>query len=290
MLTVCIVKALPEWAPGAGFKRLARTWKARMEHFVDAPFAWTRAQIAAGSAVPSFVSTILADGDGKALPAQDAHDLKWTANSMYSASLDTTATAVSALLLALLDNPGALARAQAELDAVVGPARLPAFVDRAALPYLDALLSEGLRHGVPVPLGLPHRLAEDDVYAGARIPKGSLVFGNAWAMSRNAGAYPEPEAFRPERFLGPTPAPDPRAYAFGFGRRRCPGASLVEDSLWLLLAALVHAFDVAPERDDEGGEVGRAVSYDNPVFRTPSDFPVVLRVRPGRDALLADEL
>jgi cytochrome P450 len=282
------VKALPEWAPGAGFKRSASQWKARMEHFVNAPFAWTRTQIAAGTAVPSFVSTLLDAAAGK-LSAEAEHDLKWTANSMYSASLDTTATAVAALLLALLNHPDVLARAQAELDAVVGPDRLPGFADRAALPYVDAVLAETLRHAPPVPLGLPHRLSEDDTYNGARIPKGSLVFGNAWYMSRDPAAYPNPEAFDPTRFLGDAPAPDPRAYVFGFGRRRCPGAHLVEDSLWLLAAALMHAFSVAPERDDEGGEVGREVEYTNPVFHMPSAFPVVLRVRPGREALVADE-
>lgn len=257
-----------------------------MERFVDAPFAWTRAQVAAGTAVPSFVSTVL-DQDGKALAREAEHDLKWTANSMYSASLDTTTTTVAALLLALLNNPDVLKTAQAELDSVVGPDRVPGFEDRAALPYVDAVLAETFRHAPPVPLGLPHRLSEDDTYAGARLPKGSLVFGNAWYMSRDPAAYPDPELFDPTRFLGPTPAPDPRAYVFGFGRRRCPGAHLIEDSLWLLLAGLLHTFAIMPERDDEGGEVGREVAYENPVFRTPSAFPVVLRVRSGREALVA---
>jgi cytochrome P450 len=179
-------------------------------------------------------------------------------------------------------------KARAELDTVVGPSRLPSFHDRPHLPYVDAVLSETLRHAPPVPLGLPHRLSQDDAWNGFRIPSGSLIFGNAWNMSRNAASYPNPETFDPTRFLGPTPAPDPRAYVFGFGRRRCPGANLVESSLWLLLATLLHTFDVLPETDDEGQEVGRDVKYENPVFRTPSAFPVVLRPREGREGLIEE--
>jgi hypothetical protein len=61
-----------------------------MERFVDAPFAWTRSQIDAGTAVPSFVSTIL-EADGKGLSAEEEFDLKWTANSMYSGMFIFTA-------------------------------------------------------------------------------------------------------------------------------------------------------------------------------------------------------
>lgn len=41
-------------------------------------------------------------------------------------------------------------------------------------------MSEVLRWGVPMPLSMPRRLMEDDVYNGMHIPKGSLVFGNVW--------------------------------------------------------------------------------------------------------------
>jgi cytochrome P450 len=66
-----------------------------------------------------------------------------------------TITFTQHLLLAMLEYPGYLKRAQAELDGVLGPgpARLPTFEDRPLLPFLDALFSETMRWGVPVPLG-----------------------------------------------------------------------------------------------------------------------------------------
>jgi cytochrome P450 len=94
---------------------------------------------------------------------------------MYAASLDTvrnfffsfvillgtsdycmqTITFTQHLFLAMLEHPEYLKRAHAELDGVLGlgPARLPTFEDRPRLPFLDALFSETMRWGVPVPLG-----------------------------------------------------------------------------------------------------------------------------------------
>jgi cytochrome P450 len=42
---------------------------------------------------------------------------------------------------------------------------------------------------------------EDDFYDGRFIPKGSIVFANIWAMSRDANIFPDPDRFNPERFL-----------------------------------------------------------------------------------------
>lgn len=62
--------------------------------------------------------------------------------------------------------PDVQKRVQAELDAVVGRKRLPTFEDRASLPYLEATIKESLRFHPPTPLGIAHRLVEDDVVQG----------------------------------------------------------------------------------------------------------------------------
>jgi cytochrome P450 len=84
-------------------------------------------------------------------------------------------TAVLQFLLAMVQNPDVLAKAQKEIDTVVGNDRLPNFNDRPNLPYVECVMTESLRWGVPVPLSLPHRLMQDDVINGTVIPKGSLV-------------------------------------------------------------------------------------------------------------------
>ena len=62
--------------------------------------------------------------------------------------------------------PDVQKRIQAELDAVLGRKRLPTFEDRASLPYLEATIKESLRFHPPTPLGIAHRVVEDDVVQG----------------------------------------------------------------------------------------------------------------------------
>lgn len=71
-------------------------------------------------------------------------------------------------------------QAQAELDTVVGPDRLPEFRDRKSLVYVDALVHECLRWQPVTPLGIAHTCTEDDIYRGYRIPKGSIIMPNIW--------------------------------------------------------------------------------------------------------------
>ncbi|KAG5643437.1 hypothetical protein DXG03_000945, partial [Asterophora parasitica] len=78
---------LPTWAPGSAFKVKAAKWKAKMEEFVDKPYEYMKNSIKSGTFKPSFCSTLL-DDDSKT-SEEFEFDLKWTANSMYSASMDT---------------------------------------------------------------------------------------------------------------------------------------------------------------------------------------------------------
>ncbi|KAF7976129.1 hypothetical protein HWV62_7419 [Athelia sp. TMB] len=212
------LRHLPSWLPGMSWKRHAKVWKAQIEELVDAPFEFAQGLIRKGIAMPSFCQTLLADG-GKSLTLQQLFDIKWTANSMYAGSIDTATTLVQHFIHAMITHPDVLACAQAEIDAVVGRDRLPSFADRAALPYIECVMSECLRWAAPVPVGLPHQLTQDDVYNGMLIPKGALVFGNICTL------YPDPDVFSPERFMNPGLDPDlarrkdPRQYVYGFGRR-----------------------------------------------------------------------
>ena len=76
--------------------------------------------------------------------------------------------------------PEAQRKAQEELDKVVGFNRLPEYEDRESLPYINALCKEVLRWQPVTPLGLPHRVTQDDIFDGYLIPEGTLVLGNAW--------------------------------------------------------------------------------------------------------------
>jgi cytochrome P450 len=171
--------------------------------------------------------------------------------------------------------PDAQRKAQEELDKVLGGSRLPTFEDEPSLPYVQALVNEVFRWHPVTPLGpLPvlhtytpftlhtaivHRVTIDDVYEGLSIPKGSTVIGNVWAILHDPEMFPEPEVFRPEHFLpyeeggtlppGAPPFPD---FAFGFGRRVCPGRHLARASVWIACANVLAAFNISPALDEHG--------------------------------------
>ncbi|KAH8103320.1 cytochrome P450 [Cristinia sonorae] len=282
---------LPLWFPGAGFKKKAIEWKAKMEEFVDKPYEALKQRmvhpsppsVRDGDALACFCSTLLEEAGDK-VDSQREFDIRWTANSMYSASLDTTITVVQHFILTMLQFPDMMRRAQEELDAVVGTGRLPTFTDRPSLPFIEALMSELLRWSVAVPLGLPHRLMEDDVYNGMFIPKGTLIFPNIWKMLRNPDVYPNPEQFKPERFMvevddATMKRRDPRNYVFGFGRRRCPGLHLIEQSLWIVMTSMIASFDIRKAKDEAGKVVEPEIMFENSVFRLPTPFACDIQLR-----------
>ena len=78
--------------------------------------------------------------------------------------------------------PEAQKKAQAELDAVIGPDRLPTFEDRDSLPYVNALLKETIRWHPVLPLGIPHKTIKEDVYNGYYIPAGTMIIPNGWCV------------------------------------------------------------------------------------------------------------
>jgi cytochrome P450 len=91
-------------------------------------------------------------------------------------------------------------KAQKELDAVVGPDRMPTFEDFDDLPFIRAIVNETLRwRPVAVLGGTPHSSTEDFAYQGMFIPKGSTIIANLWGIHLNPADFPDPHRFDPER-------------------------------------------------------------------------------------------
>ncbi|EAU84016.2 cytochrome P450 [Coprinopsis cinerea okayama7 len=207
------LKHLPDWFPGAGFKQTAKEWRVTLNRMANEPYRYVREQMASGRAEPSFVSKFLEEPE---ISEDREFDIKMSAASLYAGGADTTVSSIHSLFLALSLFPEVQKKAQAEIDAVVGSDRLPTFEDRQNLPYINALVSEVLRWHAVAPTS---KVSEDDIHNGYFIPKGSLVIANVWNMLHDSMVYHNPMDFKPERFLGPTPEPDPRNVCFGFGRR-----------------------------------------------------------------------
>ncbi|KAG1894332.1 cytochrome P450 [Suillus fuscotomentosus] len=236
---------VPAWFPGAGFKRIACEWRAALKEMASAPHQFVKDQMVAGIAPVSFTSNLL---EGSGVSAEEDYAVKWSALSLYAGGTDTTVSAIYSLFLAMTLSPDVQKKAQAEIDVVVGPDRLPTFADRDSLPYTDALVKEVLRWHVVSPTGLPHCVTEDDIHDGYYIPKGSLVIPNIWFMLNDPRTYANPSQFNPERFLakdGKEPEMEPRTACFGFVRRICPGLHLADASIWITTAMSLAVFDIS---------------------------------------------
>ncbi|KAF8884186.1 cytochrome P450 [Infundibulicybe gibba] len=148
-------------------------------------------------------------------------------------------------------------KAQAEIDAEIGHGRLPEFTDRESLPYVNALIKETMRWKNVLPLAVAHASTEDVEYDGYFIPKGAIVLGNTWAILHDPVEFPDPEQFKPERYLNADGSlnlerRDPDVAAFGFGRRICPGRHVSDNSLYSYVSTVLATFDIAPPLDANG--------------------------------------
>ncbi|KAL4062156.1 cytochrome P450 [Scleroderma citrinum] len=305
------------WFPGAGFKTMARKWKAEVLEMVNLPHQWVKEQMAAGVASKSFTSTLL---DVPSLTEEDDHIIKWSAASFYGVMLIRsnfklilyqTASAINAFFLAMTLFPEAQKKAQAEIDAVIGTDRLPSYTDRESLPFVQAIVKEVLRWHVVSPIIFPHLASEDDVHGGYCIPKGSIVLANAWYgiiltfMLHDPRVYSDPMEFRPERFLAcgsKDPEPDPRTIAFGFGRRICPGLFisyfertyqpphidvmvsgllLANESLWLSAVASLAVFNISKVVEN-GVEITPEVDPSPHTISHPKPFECSIKPRSAK--------
>ncbi|KAH6871186.1 cytochrome P450 98A3 [Coprinopsis sp. MPI-PUGE-AT-0042] len=259
-----LLRHVPAWFPGAGWKRAITKFATLTERVRHSNFDDSEEILRSGTQAnhPSAIASLLAS-----LPPED--DVLFSARKdvaknncliAYIAGVDSQTSAGTALILALAMYPRVQEKCQEELDRVVGLLQLPKPSDMASLPYFQALVKELNRWHTVAPLGLPHIVKEDDVYKSYFIPKGTAVFGNAWALMHDPEIFENPMEFRPERFLNLKSSSAPALdfdddAAFGFGRRICPGRQLSNATVTFMAASLMSVYNVGPSKDKAGNEI-----------------------------------
>ncbi|KAF8554406.1 cytochrome P450 [Imleria badia] len=299
------VRYIPTWFPGASFKRSAVLSQKYAVDMVEMPFHFVQESLAAGTAVPSMVSDSLNRIKGQRATEEYVRAIKESSVTAFADSegcsadptynrflMDAfqTASTVLIFILAMLLNPDVQTRAQAEIDSVVGTARLPDFEDRPSLPYIDAVLRETLRWRPAVPLGIPHATTSADVYDGYFIPQGATIIMNIWAMTHNDAKYAHPERFQPERFLleNGDLNDDTVGYAFGAGRRICVGRHVADASVWSAIVTILAVFRVIPCKDERGDDVRVEPRWTAGITSHPLHFPCTFV--PRSSGLTAEKL
>ncbi|KIY70895.1 cytochrome P450 [Cylindrobasidium torrendii FP15055 ss-10] len=244
-----VLKYLPRWL-NLDWMQKEKIFRQNRDAFLNQPYNMVKEQVAQGIARPSFLSKILEKNPN---PTPEQEDVwKWTSGGFYAGGADTSVSAIGSFFLAMSLYPEVQRKAQDEVRKVVGSSRLPLFSDRPYMPYVEALLNEVYRLNPVGPTALPHRSTQDDVYNGYFIPKGSIIFPNSWAVLHDPELYPDPFEFIPERYMDEDAKakglnPDPRKFAFGYGRRVCPGQQLADNSLFISITMVLSVFDISPE-------------------------------------------
>ncbi|KAK7462214.1 hypothetical protein VKT23_007819 [Stygiomarasmius scandens] len=252
------LKYIPDWFPGAYFKKQAKEWRQYAETMPSLPLKFVKDSMAQGTAKSSIASRLLNSmyEDGSWTSGKE-YVLRNVLATIYVAGSDTTVAVLENFILAIVQNPQILKKGQKAVDNAIGTDRLPDFSDQGSIPYVDALMKEALRWRPITPLAAPHALMVDDEYRGYHIPAGSIVVGNAWAMLYDEVLYgPDTHLYNPERFLTKegTLNPDVKhpEMLFGFGRRQCPGMDMAESSIWITMTSLLACFDIVKSVDDNG--------------------------------------
>ncbi|KAI8264873.1 Multifunctional cytochrome P450 monooxygenase [Colletotrichum sp. SAR11_239] len=268
-----ILRYVPEWFPGAGWKKIANKWAAELKETVDTGYKFVEDQLASGKKNESYLSRAMSSSEDT---PENVHNNKWTAASLFGGGADTSVASIATFFLAMAKYPEVQQKAQQEIDRVIGSERLPNLDDRDKLPYIEAIVLEILRWHPIGPMGLPHSCDQDIVFRNYLIPKDSYLMPNVWWFTHDPEVYQDPMEFRPERFQGPKPEKDPRKIVFGYGRRICAGQILAENSLFLNFAQSLAVFDI--ESPIINGKLIEPEAAFNPgVISHPAPFDVSIK-------------
>ncbi|KAG1873414.1 cytochrome P450 [Suillus tomentosus] len=264
------LEKLPFWCFGGAFAMMGRCRELSQQLFNE-PFNEVKAQIADGTSSHSSVADFLSQAHDNT----DEDMMKSVALTGYLAGMETTASTLQTFLLVMMLYPDVQSRARAEIDQAVRHDRMPCLDDRPSLPYLDAILREVLRWNPPTPLGFAHATSNDDVYDGHFIPKGAIVIVNQWALSRDEDIFPDASRFDPSRHLtvdGKLKSVFVNHFAFGHGRRICPGRWFAENSLWTAFATILAVLRIDHAKDSNGDKIEVKPEYTTGLATHPKPF------------------
>ncbi|KIJ62861.1 hypothetical protein HYDPIDRAFT_30007 [Hydnomerulius pinastri MD-312] len=296
-----VFQYLPEWFPGAGFKKYAKQCRKLTRQLRDLPYEYVQRQMVfvhfnllrreltqlgkvEGIAPHSVVSEMLEHNEEEDV-------IKSVAGTMYTAAVETSSSALSAFVMAMIIFPSVQEKAQAEIDRITGESRLPDFSDRESMVYMEATYREVLRWSQVGPLGAPHMTTNSDIYNGHFIPKGTMVFVNIRSITHNEEKYPDPMRFIPERYIGADGqlTDDLAQQQFGFGRRICVGKYLAEASVWIAMVSILAVFNIGKAKDEQGRDIDVIPEFKSGTPSRPKPYSFSITPRSPRTAGLAQD-
>ena len=228
---------LPEWFPRV--QRLRVGAEVRVIH--DVLDRLIAAVLDSGSDDPCLIRAMAAAQlAGRAEP-MSRQAFRNEAATLFLAGHETTANTMAWAWFLLSQAPWALARVQAEADAVLA-GRPATIADLDRLTYTRAVVEETLRLYPPIPL-LAREAQRPAEIAGRPVPRGAIVMVVPWLLHRHRRYWERPDNFQPERFLPDAPPRTRHAYIpFSLGPRVCTGANFALAEAVICLATLAARF------------------------------------------------
>lgn len=245
----------PDWMPWKGRKRaMLRTLKGLIARHVDARLALPLEDW------PSDLLTRLLRlhrADPAAWPLSAVRDECMTA---FLAGHETTAATLAWWTWCMAAHPGAQEAARREVDAVLR-GRAPGSEDLPRLGYLAQTLNETLRLYPAAPVLMSRRSTREIVLGGWTVPKGTMFMIPILLLHEDPESFPEPQAFRPERFAPDAP-PIPRGafMPFGTGPRVCLGQHLALAELTTIAAMVLQRFVLSVPEGERAPQAAHHIS------------------------------
>jgi len=163
---------------------------------------------------------------------------------------ETTASQLAWAFEQLSRQPAVISRVAEEIDAGAGDE------------YLMATIHEALRLKPVLPNAEPRLTKRPIEIGGFRYPAGVALIASAFLVHHDPEIYPDPYAFRPERFLGPGNAPGTYTWIpFGGGRRRCLGASFALQEMKVVLSAVLGRCELDPTGNRPEPTARRSITF-----------------------------
>ncbi|BDD06218.1 cytochrome P450 [Aureibacter tunicatorum] len=161
--------------------------------------------------------------------------------TLYIAGQETTTMAITFICYLLAKHPEAQSKAREEVVEVIGGRSIESMNDLRSLPYLTAIIKEGLRLYPPA-WSLGREALEDDHFNDIKINKGDTLLVSIFHLHRNSKYWEDPDEFKPERFFSEIPK---KAYMpFGIGQRICIGNNFSMMEIQIIIANILLKFNI----------------------------------------------
>jgi len=165
---------------------------------------------------------------------------------LFLGGTETLASTVTWSMLILCNRRSTvLKKIHHEIDEIIGTDD-PDIQHRDKMPYTKAFMQEIFRYRTLLPFAIPIMTTKDTILMGHKIPKGTTVLENIYAVHNDKSLWKNPEEFEVERHLDSEGQFIKSKYIipFGVGYRYCLGKTLAEMQYFLILVTILQKFDL----------------------------------------------